>query len=307
MSHQQLFLVNNQQLNLEIVMEDFLRSREDTCNQNTIQRFYAPHILEFITWCENTGIKRVDDITIDHLRLFRSSLTDHHNEGGQHMYYRVIKTFMLWYEVERDPEWKKNPIRLWKSRLPKAVPLPGVTIATVIRMAEAVDSQRDKALLLFLVETGVRATELRIMKVCHFEPILGGITVIHGKGDKTRTIYVQSRAKRELKKYLRSRNYEDNDPLFVTVINTRFTYWGLREIIERASKKIGLLKVPGLHDFRRCCGLNLFRNGMDILLVSRWLGHNNIEVTKRYLRLTDEDLRLAQIKASPVENWYKKG
>jgi len=44
------------------------------------------------------------------------------------------------------------------------------------------------------------------------------------------------------------------------------------------------------------------RSGMDILSISKLLGHSNLSVVQRYLAQTGEDLRLAHIRAGPVDN-----
>ena len=47
----------------------------------------------------------------------------------------------------------------------------------------------------------------------------------------------------------------------------------------------------------------MLRNGADAVTVSRYAGHADVRVTLRYLAQTDDDMRLAHAKASPVDNW----
>lgn len=61
------------------------------------------------------------------------------------------------------------------------------------------------------------------------------------------------------------------------------------------------IKVPGLHDLRRCFGITLFWNGVEVLMISQLQGHTSVGITKRYLDLND-DLRLAHMKGNPLDN-----
>jgi site-specific recombinase XerD len=164
---------------------------------------------------------------------------------------------------------------------------------------------RNRAILLFMVDTGLRASEFTALNIADYEPRSGSVTIAHGKGDLTRTVYAGSTTRISMQKYLRTRDYTGDDPLFTTVEGTRFSFWGLRQVVRRNAERVGI-PCPGLHDFRRCCAVTQLRNGMSLAHVSSWLGHQSITVTRRYLALTDDDLRIAQVKSSPVDRWYGK-
>jgi integrase len=61
------------------------------------------------------------------------------------------------------------------------------------------------------------------------------------------------------------------------------------------------VKAPGLHDFRRCCAIAMYRNGVDIYTISKYLGHAGIAITTRYIRLVDADVTEAHRRGSPVD------
>ena len=107
-----------------------------------------------------------------------------------------------------------------------------------------------------------------------------------------------------LKRYLAMRD-DDADPLFLSVDDrARLTYSGLRWIVINRSKD-AKVKPRGIHTFRRLFALTMLRNGVDVLSISRLLGHNDLTVLRRYLAQTDDDLREAHAKASPIdrEDW----
>lgn len=79
------------------------------------------------------------------------------------------------------------------------------------------------------------------------------------------------------------------------------TYWGLNEIIRRRANEAGIEK-PHLHDFRRAFGLKFLRNGGDIYSLQKLMGHTDLQVLRRYLAQTNEDLMIAHCNFSPVDN-----
>lgn len=157
----------------------------------------------------------------------------------------------------------------------------------------------NRALIYFLIDTGVRACEIVALSIRDVDLITGAVTVQHGKGDKRRVVFLAQKSRKELRRYLKTRDMlSDSDPLFISDNDDRLTFSGLRGIIRRRSAQAGLPE-PGLHDFRRAFALTMLRNGSDILTVLRLLGHSSLSVTQRYLALVDEDLLLIHDRTSP--------
>ena len=103
-----------------------------------------------------------------------------------------------------------------------------------------------------------------------------------------------------LQDYLSTREVLDaSSPLWLNDDNRRLQFFGLRELVKRLCKRSGVQSTGALHAFRRTFAITMFRSGADLLSISRLLGHCNIEITKRYLNVNDNDLRLAHAKASP--------
>ena len=85
----------------------------------------------------------------------------------------------------------------------------------------------------------------------------------------------------------------------------RLSYWVLNEIIRRRAAAAKVEK-PGLHDFRRAFTLNFLRNNPgDIYSLQKLMGHADLQVLRRYLAQTDNDLHEAHRRGSPVDNGLK--
>jgi len=97
---------------------------------------------------------------------------------------------------------------------------------------------------------------------------------------------------------------KDKHPaLWLTRTGDRLSYSGLCEMIKRRSKLAGI-NPPSLHSFRRGFTIIMLRAGIDLYTLARLLGHEGIDVLKRYLKLTDQDTAEAHRKASPVDNSF---
>jgi site-specific recombinase XerD len=80
------------------------------------------------------------------------------------------------------------------------------------------------------------------------------------------------------------------------------SYDGLRGVLTRRAK-IGGIKEPSLHDFRRAFCLAMLRNGTDIFTLAKLMGHTSTAVLQRYLRLTNQDTEQAHKRAGPVDSF----
>jgi integrase/recombinase XerD len=277
-------------------------ARSRGLSPNTI-RSYTNEINALLAWLDKQGVVNFDELTADLLRKYLLALQERRNPGGQFAGYRVIRSLTYWWERETDGEYR-SPIHKVKPPKVNAQPLPGIQqdeIKAPLDACKGQNGQRDKSIILFMADTGIRASELCDLKISNVNLMTGSTIIEHGKGDKRRTVYFGQRTRRELRKYLASRTVaQSNNALFVTDEGTPLTFWGLRQIIRRRANAAGIAE-PGLHDFRRYFALNMLRNGVDLITLARLMGHSGITILQRYLAQVDTDLQVAHAKFSPVD------
>jgi site-specific recombinase XerD len=269
-------------------------------------RYYTVELGLFKQWLNTQGVIQLTELTPGTIRLYLLDLSARRNPGGQHAAYRAIRTLLRWTWDELELE-TRNPIaRVWP---PKVVnnPLPGVDLATIRALiastASGQNAARDKALFLFLADSGLRASELCALDVEDVDLLSGTVIVRSGKGGKRRVTDIGKLTRRELRRYLRTRPQSSarRVPLFATDENTRLTYSGLRQIV-RWRALAAHIPEPGLHGFRHFAALAWLRAGRSLVSVSRRLGHAGLEITRRYLALIDEDFRdEAERKGAPSD------
>lgn len=163
---------------------------------------------------------------------------------------------------------------------------------------------RDIAIMLMLLDCGLRASELCDLTIRDYERKQGRLAVHHGKGDKPRVVFIGQSAQRALWRYLVTReSLHPTEPLFArSDTGGPMDRFGLRMMIERAGTRAG---VPGAcaHRFRHTFAVNYLRNGGNIAALQDMLGHSTLEMVRRYARLAEVDLAQAQKRASPADNW----
>jgi len=290
-------------------MEAFLIDRKASGVACGTMHFYQIKLKLFSGFCDAQAIKNINQITPTFLRQFLLYLEETgHNPGGRHAAYRVIRTFLYWYEKEVEPKDWSNPIRNVKAPKVPTEPIEPVSFETISKMINACEKDtftgdRDTAILLCLLDTGARATEFLDIDIGDVNQARGDILIRQGKGRKPRFVYIGKQSRRALRKYLKHRT--DNNPA-LWVSHPRFDldrikYNGLRGIIRRRSLAAEI-QMPSLHDFRRAFALSMLRNGVDVFTLAKLMGHEGITVLQRYLKQTNQDTEAAHRQAGPVDN-----
>jgi len=290
---------------LDTWIEAFLFDRKSQSLSKGTIKFYNEKLAKFSVFCNSQITSNILDITPNLIREYLVYLSQNgHNQGGVHCCYRALKTFLYWWEDEVEAEGWKNPIRKVKAPInPKRI-LPPVSLDDISSLLNTCDSSftgiRDKALILCLLDTGVRASELISMNLNDIERTITSIYIQKGKGNKSRTVFLGKKTRRALRTFLKMRN-KNGDALWVTNTGTRLTYWGLRQIIRRRANTANIT-TPGLHDFRRAFALQCLRNGVDVYSLQKMMGHADLQVLQRYLAQTTDDIKAAHRRGSPVDN-----
>lgn len=154
---------------------------------------------------------------------------------------------------------------------------------------------RNKVIMLFLIDTGIRLSELTELKE---EQLKYDYIVIHGKGDKERVVPKSPLLSKWLIKYLAVRKsyfayrvIPQN--IFLSKNGRPLTNTMIDRIVKDAGKGCGVsadVRVSA-HTFRHTYAQFQLKAGVDVYSLSRLLGHENISITQTYLNsLRDEEV-----------------
>lgn len=161
---------------------------------------------------------------------------------------------------------------------------------------------RDEAIILVLVDTGLRASELCSLTIGDYDKGRNRIHVRRGKGGKARYVAVGTRTAKALWLYMTKRhNTKPSDPLFATQTDRFMQRDNLRHTLDNIGKNAGVTGVYP-HRFRHTFAIEFLRNGGNVMLLKELLGHESLDMVMRYARISEQDIRKAP-EHSPADNW----
>lgn len=186
------------------------------------------------------------------------------------------------YHLDYDPSAGLPRPRVGK-RLPR--------VATDDQLARVLDNLTRPVLRAVILAAGVgmRAGEVADAEREH---ITRHRVLIHGKGDKMRTVPVPPEVWQEVASCPAGRLVTDEKGQPVTA------KWVTRRVSD-ALTSIGEPRLT-LHFFRGCYATRLRRAGVDTSAIARLLGHSSVATTQKYIELVDADLDLAVAKLPPL-------
>lgn len=175
---------------------------------------------------------------------------------------------------------------------------------------------RDKALLLFLYNSGARVQEVVDIKINDLRIDEPAQVKLLGKGKKQRACPLWPETAEAIKDYLQYRKKENPDSnqeqLFLNSNGNPITRFGIRYIIKKFAKKAAKQcdtlkdKVVSPHTFRHSTAMHLIQAGNDINMVKLWLGHADINTTHIYVEIDMEMKRkILDTCQSPTNNTEK--
>ena len=301
------------------------------CTKRTL-RFYKNTISFVLRYIGKT----VDDITTEDIRLYiaqrlyhdRVSKTTVGNEiralssffGYIYNEEVIRKNPMLRIEKIKREKTKKEAIKTEETEEDKETRKNGGkwTKEEPEKMRAQLGTNREKAIFEILLSTGCRVAELVNVKISEVD---NDEMLVHGKGEKDRTVYLNAKALWALNEYLNERQ-DTSQYLFAgghygwfLGSHKGLSSKGLKEwyknaewvdeerhitmdsvetMIRKIGERAGVKAHP--HKFRRTCATFALRRGMPIEQVSKMLGHESVETTQIYLDLSEQDLKAAHKK-----------
>jgi integrase/recombinase XerD len=166
--------------------------------------------------------------------------------------------------------------------------------------------RRDRMLLMFALQTGLRVSELISLNCGDVALGTGAHVRCMGKGRKERATPLRKDCVEVLRTWLSERQSADGEALFISNRGDRLS----RDAVERIVRKhvaLASLKCPTLkrkrvtpHVLRHSAAMQLLQNGVDRTVIALWLGHESVESTQMYVHADIELKEKAMAKTQPV-------
>lgn len=235
--------------------------------------------------------KSAAKITTDDIRGYIGYLAEnrHLAETSLQTHINTLRAFFGWLHIEE--KIKKNPMAKIKSlKLDKKGARQALTVEELERLCDACKTYREKALIEFLVSTGCRLSEVAQLRAADLNLADRSVQVT-GKGDKDRVVYFSVRARLMVHEYIVQR--KGGDGLFVS---SKSPYDPLKpraiqRIVHSLSERAGLEDRVHPHLLRHTFATHALNGGMDVTVIQRLLGHEDIATTQIYAELNEEGVR----------------
>jgi site-specific recombinase XerD len=277
-----------------------LDAKARRCTIRTLEH-YKHRLGAFIRFLDDQKINNLSEISSSHIRSHLIALQDRGlTSHSQHAAARAIRAWLNFCVTEgllTDSPMKR--VKMPKLAVVKKPYLSTEDVQKLLHHA----SDREAAIALSLIDTGLRATEFVSLNGSDIDVINGTIRVRSGKGNKDRIAFLGNKSRRQLMKFWRKTGRpEDKAPLWVSEkTGKRLTISGLRQILVKLGRRAGVVNSTP-HTLRRTFATWAWQGGMDLKSLQHLMGHSDLTVIKAYLGINDEDLRNAHEKHGPVDS-----
>ena len=268
----------------------------------------------YLTRIFDTIGKDADLITSDDIKLYLAKRLriDKCTKVSVDNERRSLSTFYGWMlkneHIAKDP---MNKVETMKYSKPKKYAFSDFEVEL---LRGACRTERETMIVEVLLSTWARVSELVGIRISE---IKDDKLIVHGKGEKDRTVFLNAKAQLAIKRYLEKR--KDTNPYLLpkakdagNVVSfskgkkrSRQSNWyespelvdsnehsdkgTVESIVRNLGQRAGVENVYP-HRFRRTGATFAVKAGMPYMTVSKLLGHANIAVTQVYLDISDEDL-----------------
>ncbi len=311
-------------MKLSTAIQGFLLFKQgEGLSRNTINT-YRLHLHYLEVYCNDMEVSEVTSTDI--LRFLNYMRTDHEpkrwNGNKKPLSAQTIRN--IWVALRSFFTWASHALQIadvmQQVPVPKAtnaerVPFKAEEVKRLLKVVAPKRAQRkrytnhyiqmlrDQAIVLVLLDTGLRANELCQLDVGDVSLTTGKISV-RGKGGKHRYVYLADLSKRALWQYLAERETKADEPLLLTINSRRLSRYWLRKLLSQIGEKAGVDNVYP-HRFRYTFAIQYLRNGGDIFTLQMLLGHSSLKMVRYYAKLADVDASSTHSFASPVDRWFK--
>jgi len=263
----------------------------------TILMYYNA-IKRLMLFLKPLNIKRIEMVRRDDLGAFIEFLQDSHLKPSTINSYLTNLYVVFGFLIEQNvinPDLMRHKFRL---RMPDELP-KAIDPNDIRQLISAIDTTRERALILILLRTGMRIGELLATKIEDIDLTERKIQIPQAsKNYEGRIVFFSDDACKALKTWLQN-SLPGNDYIFYGCENhKKLSYPRARQLFIKCTKKAGLShKGYTLHCLRHTFASELLNAGMRLECLQVLLGHRNIEVTRRYARLTDKTRKEEYFKA----------
>lgn len=280
--------VSRQKLPAKEYFERYMRHKWRMNHKPRTLRSSYTAVMLFLAFYGESGKKDLREIE----RIDLEAFIEHEQDRGIRV--STVRTRLagiiafLHFLIEQDVLSGACLKRHIKLKLPDVLPR-AINPADVRKLFSVIDDIRDRAFFLLLLRTGMRIGEALGLRINDLDIPDRKIRLFEGeKNSMGRVVYLSDDALFAIKLWLRQRT-KNKEYVFYGWGDRSLCYSTGRNRFVKYLKKAGLeQKGYTAHCLRHTFASELLNAGMRLECLQPLLGHQDIEVTRRYARLTDK-------------------
>jgi site-specific recombinase XerD len=216
-------------------------------------------------------------------RYISRSLRQGHRSSTINRRLSALRTFYYFLSIICD-----SPLTcpaLPRHRLRKAHPLPHViSDADIQTLFAYIDSPRDTAMFLLMLECGLRVGEVHHLSMDDIFLENPSHLIVHGKGGKQRIVYLSPPTQEALQGWLNNRPVSNDRAVFISEHGKRLTVAGIQYLLRGHCEKAGVKLTA--HQLRHTFGSRMAEAHLPLTSLQSLLGHKDIRTTQIYIHLS---------------------
>lgn len=253
--------------------------------ESTIMQ-YLRAVRKFLVTSGKNYRDAVGQDIIDYLALYQYK--SHISNAYKSTIFKYLSSFFKWAykkrHIEDDIMRDVDSIKVIQK---KKVRLSDMEVEDIREIAV---TAREKAILELMLSTGARVSELSGLNISDVDFYKSRVNIYGEKTNTYRTGFLNTKAKKALKRYLEERN-DDCEALFITARNpkVRVSKEGINSLVKQMGERAGVKVATTVHIFRKTFASIQYIKTGDILYVSKLLGHASTDVTIKFYLCDDID------------------
>ena len=242
---------------------------------------YTYHARRFADFIQ----KPLDQATVEDVRNFQLHLIESRKLAYSSFNQAVCALRFLYTHTIRVP-WPVAMVPFGK----RAKRLPTVLSRQEIDdLLQCTENLKHRTFLSTLYACGMRLSEASYLRIPDLDSARMQIRITHGKGAKERCVPLSPRLLEELRSYWRA--YRPSHFLFPgKAPDQPYADTSIQKAIKRSAVKAGITKNVHPHVLRHSYATGMLEAGVDLLTISRLLGHASFTTTMVYLHCRRENL-----------------
>lgn len=260
------------------------RLAEDMMIRNLAETTIDAYTYHVRSFADFTG-KPLEQTTLEDVRTFQLHLI-RERKLAYSSFNQAVCALRFYFTHTQPTPWPVTMVPFGKR--PKKLPTV-LSRQEIEQLIACTANLKHRTFIMTLYACGLRYSEAANLRIQHIDSQRMQVTVACGKGKKERRVPLSPRLLKELRTYWKE--YRPSDLLFPGKTPEKiYADTSIRKAIKKSAKSAGIRKNVYPHVMRHSYATGLLEAGVDLLTISRLLGHASFITTMVYLHCRREHL-----------------